>query len=272
MVETTHYLPLFSMKYLLISAYTFYLCAVLCFVSSCDNEVETLNIDYGFTYFPIDSGHWVIYQVDSVIYSKFLTGGKDTVSAQLKEVLAGTFIDNAGREARKIERYVRHSPDTDWETIAPTIWYGVSDSTHAERMEGDLRFIKMVFPVTEGKQWAGNLYINTNNSDFKLYRDWEYVYTNLYVPATVNAQLFDGTPVSNSFANTVMVSQTTREDNDNLVEFSYSTEQYAEGVGMIFKELWLLELGGKPIEDPTPWPDRAETGFVTVYRLIDYKH
>ena len=253
---------------------TFALCwaILLACLCACDSEIEILDIDYGISYFPMDSGHWVIYQVDSVIYSKFLAGGKDTVSAQLKEVLGGTFIDNLGRTARKVERYVRHNPNTDWTSIAPNIWYALADSQRAERMEGDLRFVKMAFPVTQYQTWNGNSYVNTANSSLHLYDNWTYRYTNIGEPATVNAQQLDGTPTSNSFERTVTVSQTTGEDNDNLVEYSYATEQYAYGVGMIQKELWLLELGSKPIESPAPWPDRAENGFITTYKLIDYKH
>jgi hypothetical protein len=244
---------------------------MLCLNNACDSETETLDFNYNLSYFPMDSAHWVIYQVDSVIYSKFLSGGKDSVSWQLKEVIAGTFIDNEGREARKIERYTRRNESQLWTAIDPVVWYALRDSQRAERMEGDLRFIKMVFPISEGKSWKGNSQINTDNSDLKLYADWNYTYTDIDQPKTIVAQDFSGNTVSNSFDKTLTVSQTTREDNDNLVEYSYGTEQYAENVGMIFKELWLLELGGNDISDPAPWPDRAETGFITTYKILDYK-
>lgn len=240
--------------------------------TACDGEIETISFNYNFDYFPMDSGHWVIYQVDSVIYSKFLSDGKDSIATQLKEVVGGTFIDNEGRIARKIERYTRYNSAQEWSAIDPVIWYALRDSQRAERMEGDLRFIKMTFPISEGKSWKGNSQINTQDNNLKLYNNWNYTYTNLDEPLNIEATDLDGNNINNLFAKTLTVSQSTREDNYNLVEYSYGVEQYAENVGMIYKELWLLELGGKPIESPDPWPQRAEKGFITWYKIIDYKH
>lgn len=221
----------------------------------------------------MDSGHWVIYQVDSVIYSKFLSNGKDTVSTQLKEVIAGTFIDNEGKEARKIERYVRQNSSQAWSEINPTIWYALRDSQRAERMEGDLRFIKNVFPITDGKSWNGNVYINTANNDLKLYNDWNYTYSNINQATSITAYDFDNNAINNTFAKTLTISQKTHEENnDNKAEHGFGIEQYADGVGMIYKELWLLDIGGKPIESTDTWPNRAEKGFITWYRILDYKH
>ena len=47
-------------------------CSCLLLSISCKNETETLNADYGYNYFPFDSGTYVIYRVDSTLYNDFV--------------------------------------------------------------------------------------------------------------------------------------------------------------------------------------------------------
>ncbi len=228
--------------------------------TGCTDETEDIHLEYGYEYFPMDSGHWVIYQVDSILYSTFLSGGVDTVQLQIKEVFAQPFIDNEGREAITIERYARYSDTIAWDKIIPTVWYAAKDSTKAERKEGELRFMNMVFPVLEGAKWNGNSYINTNQEATSVFANWQYQYELVNTPLTINGQSFD---------NTATVLQNDYED---LVNKIYSREVYAEGVGMIEKERWLLQLGSNDITSPLPWPQRAQRGSLVKMRVIDYKH
>ncbi|OWY24180.1 hypothetical protein C7N43_05505 [Sphingobacteriales bacterium UPWRP_1] len=227
--------------------------------SGCSSETEDLNLDYGYAYFPIDSGYWITYEVDSVLYSTFLTQGVDTVHAEVKELFSTPFTDNEGRQAITIERYTRYSDTIAWENIIPTVWYAVKDSQQAERMEGELRFQNMVFPVLDGLKWYGNAHINTNQDNTTNYAGWQYQYQQTGTPQTVNGFTFNQTT-------TVL-----QNDYEDLVTKIYSREVYARNVGMIEKERWILQLGSNDITSPLPWPQRAQRGFIVTMRITGYK-
>ncbi|HRI29187.1 MAG TPA: hypothetical protein PK715_14105, partial [Chitinophagales bacterium] len=61
-----------NMKNFFVFFAAFTLFAATLLLSGCTEETEDITLEYGYAYFPIDSGHWIIYAVDSVIYSTFL--------------------------------------------------------------------------------------------------------------------------------------------------------------------------------------------------------
>ena len=70
-------------------------------ITSCKKEeTYTSNYDYGYSYFPDDSGCYVIYKVDSVLYNDFDRSMKYT-TIYLKEKIGAQFLDNMGRTAKK---------------------------------------------------------------------------------------------------------------------------------------------------------------------------
>ncbi len=230
---------------------------LFCFLS-CGEETEELNLIAGYDYFPMTTGHWIEYQVDSVIYSNFLEGGKEERSVQLREVLGETFTDNENRTAITIERYVRMNENVDWEDIVPEIWYQVLTDEQAERMEGERRFMPLIFPMVEGRKWSGNRYLNTSASELAAFADWQYTYTEVEQPKTVNGLQFSAT--------------TTIMQNDyssNQIDKICSTETYAKGVGLVYKEQSILKANDSAT--PEPWPDRADSGFTVVIKVLDYK-
>ncbi len=229
----------------------------LALMTSCEEKTETLDLVKGLEYFPIEEGYWLEYQVDSVIYSPLRTGGKDTVSLQLREEFGDIFFDNEGREAITIERRVRNNTSKAWKDIIPTIWYAVRTEDQVERVEGDLRFMKLTFPVFEGRIWDGNTFLNTDDPQLRDYRDWHYEYIEVAANSSVNGL---------NFAETLTVSQIDRED---LVNKTFAIETYAKDVGLIKKEEWILKRNDTNSSDD--WPQRAETGYLTVTTLTDYK-
>lgn len=243
-------------KFIYLFTTSIILCTTVLLLSRCSSKTEQLLIEEGYQYFPTDTGFYTIYNVDSVLYSSFLSGGVDTISCQLKEVLSNSFIDNEGREAVTVRRYVRYNDSINWSDIVPTVWYVVKTTSKAERMEGELRFIKMVFPITENRTWNGNIYLDTLKSDLEMYKNWQYTYNNLYTNKTYNGLNFDST---------ITINQNNYEDQINK---NLSTEIYAKNVGLVFREQWIL----KSINTPTVWPYDAEDGYTVTQTIIDYKH
>lgn len=236
----------------------FCICLALSFVQmGCSSETEQIDIDYGFAYFPMDSGFWAIYSIDSVIYSPFLTNGKDSIHVEVQDLWTNRFVDNEGRPATRIERRVRQSPNESWESITPFVWYAVRDSQRAEKMEGNLRYMNLVFPISEGKTWEGNIYLPIDPDQAQAFADWEYTYLETGVSQSVG---------NLDFPQTLSIVQSDYED---LVNKLYSVEKYAKNVGLIYKKQQILKAGNSTSN--LGWPDRTETGYIVEMSVIDYK-
>ncbi len=236
------------------------LLAVILLFGACKNDTEDLDLDYGYDYFPIAVNHSVTYQIDSTVYDEF-ADTVYTISSQVKEVMVDTTTDLEGRPQVRIERYVRPNENTSWEDVIPRVWYAVRSESEAERVEENLRFLKLSFPVDENRTWNGNTYIDTQMEDWAYLNDWQYQYQDIGVSQTINGQNFD---------NTVTVLQ---NDYANLQQRIYGKEVYAKGVGLVYKELMNLQLNASalPPLETDPWPERANWGYHIVWQILDFE-
>jgi hypothetical protein len=167
-------------------------------------------------YFPTALGQWVIYDVIDIRHDI----NHDTLSYQLKEIIADDFIDNSGRLAQRIERYVRTTEADPW-TISD-VWHSVRTTRSAEKVEEDVRFVKMEFPMNEFKSWDGNVY--------NQYVKWEYFYDSLDYSGSVGTLEFDS------------LAFVTHRQNSNFVEYEQAYEVYAKHIGLVQKQLIDLDV------------------------------
>ncbi len=225
-----------------------FLFSAMIFISSC-NKDELYLVDFKYEYFPLQVGSWIEYEVDSITYdNNFDPPAVDTANFILKELIESAFIDAGGNTAYRIERYRKESDSADY-VLMNVIYQSVNDK-EADRVEGSLRYTKLVFPLLEGTTWNGNAKIDATGEQAYL-AGWEYEVTSIDVPMTFGSQVFDST---------VTVLQI---EDENLIEKKYSEESYAKGVGLIFKETMHLEkqnvLNG--------W-DKPEEGFILRMTII----
>lgn len=195
------------------------LCSALLFffITACVKESErgpSLHKDY----FPVGAGHSVTYEVDSMLHDSALEL-HDTSHYFIREKISRSFIDDEGRKSYRIERFRKDSQNGDW-SIAD-VWVADRNDERAEKVEENRRFIKMVFPVAEGKQWDGNAY-NTLEEE-------EYEYREVHDPRTVGGSRLDSTV------------KVLHQDLENLIERRSAYEVYAKGIGMVQKERVELE-------------------------------
>lgn len=188
---------------------------LLLFISSCKKEDDNSTIipeDLSQQYFPIDSGLTRFYEVDSVFWDPF-TQTSDTIQYSLKEVIAGTFIDNQGRLAQRIERF-KEDQFGNW--VIYKVWSSHRNGQRAEKVEDNIRLVKLVFSVSQGLNWNGNVY-NTLSP-----RTFEYIAVNS--PGSIG---------NLNFNETIRV----QEDNEpaNLLNDYYAEEKYARHVGMYYR-------------------------------------
>jgi hypothetical protein len=237
-----------------------YLCLVVLVIASCKKETETIDFDYGYNYFPDDSGSYVIYKVDSVLYNDFDPSNlKRTSSEYLKEVVTEQFVDNLGRNAKKIERFVTDSLHLPWRPV--NVSYFVKNITNVERVEDNIRYIKLTFPIAVGNTWRGNKYNELNHFP---YTDLKFTTTNFdwnYTLKEVNATYNSGSVFSDSTLTVLQVA-----DSSN-VQKVFSVEKYSKNIGLVYKELWRLDA---QLVDGQTYENNAVFGFILRQYAIEY--
>jgi hypothetical protein len=191
------------------------------FAASCRKDTDLAQADMGYGYFPVNPGHWVAYKVDSTSWDDF-TDSVYYYSYQVKEIIESEFIDNEGRNTLRIERYKRLSDTNTW-TIKD-VWYANLTTSTAERVEENIRFVKLIFPLESGAVWNGNAYNSLGSED----------YTYDQVNAYYSAGIF-------TFDSTLTVLQ---RDETTYIRRDYSVEVYAKYAGLIYKRY--IDLSNPP--------------------------
>jgi len=206
------------------------LLSIVFLLPSCKDEVEDYQALYEYEYYPLDSGRYIIYDVDSIKYRWQQTVGSDyiqysdTIRYQLKEYNAGTFYDSfQGNLKYRIEYSRRKNKDEPWQN--DRVWYALKTSTSLQRQEDDLRFLKLVFPPREGYTWDGTSLI-PKTGIYEFLTDWKFKYVDVGKPLTINGK---------DFEKTLTVTHISTGES-NFLEYQYSKEIYAKGVGIIYKD------------------------------------
>jgi len=186
---------------------------------SCKKDVPaTVNFDYG--YFPSSIGKYIVYDVDSVYRTSF-DYKLDTVRYQLKEVIDSIYTDNTGRPTMKINRYRKlFSSSVPYSAMPWTllnIWSANRTLTDAERVEDNVRYVKLVFPVVLYQTWNGNAF-NTQGL-------LNYYYSSIDQTAQIEGANLD------SVLTVIQIA-----DSNNITE-QFATEKYAKNIGLIYRHV-----------------------------------
>ena len=234
---------------------------VTLFAACSKSTFEETNLEMGYEYFPLELGKYKIYQVDSVVYDT--TGSGVTItnsSSYIQEEIVDTLLDNSGRLNYKIERSWRRETGDVWQL--QDVWLTNRSDETAERIEENLRFIKMVFPLSVGKTWDGNIFIDqtTNISvageTIEIFKNWLYEVASIGEMATVGSNTYDE------------VAEIIQADSENFIELRSSREQYAKGVGMVYRKMSILDT--QRIDENEPWESKAQKGFILTQWLLEH--
>jgi hypothetical protein len=141
-------------------------------------------------------------------------GTCSTAVTAIREVIESVFTDEQGRPTLRIERYKRSSDTSQW--IIKDVWFANRTASTAEKVEENIRYLKLIFPVKEGDEWNGNIY---NTLD-----EWNYEVLEADAPYQAEFFLFDS-------AATVL-----QADAPTMIGRDYALEVYACGVGMVYKK------------------------------------
>jgi len=221
------------------------------FFVSCKDEIENdpsgIEDNIQYRYFPLDPGSFIVYSVDSVIH-RFDDDDTDNPDSlidnyhyEVMEAVDSSFIDGEGDTAWRISRYYRDSSSADW--IFSTLWTAKVTNQSAQRVEENIRYLKISFPIKLNKSWNGNYFNFLPEED----------YTIQEVNAPINIGNF-------SFDSSMTVLET---NDDNLLRRIFKESKYAYGIGLISRERDSLNLTDPPFS-------QVKNGYEIRQTIIDY--
>jgi hypothetical protein len=221
-------------------------------------------------YYPLITGHYIVYRVDSIVYDPSPNGGtlRDSSTTFVKELVADTLRDNSGQLQYIIERYERAVPVDPWSL--KFVCTASRSGGQALRTEQNLRFLKMLFPMDKRSAWDGNLWIDENREieiageRMRPFINWSYAVDSIDVPSFIGSFAFDSTLVI------------TEADDNSVIERRFSRAWYAKNVGLVQREQWILDSqycnqSPAPADCQTrPWELKAEKGYILRQVILEY--
>ncbi len=218
---------------------------------SCSKK-KTANASLpGFDYYPTREGKFVVYDVDSTVFSDLPV---DTIyyRYRIKEKIADSFTDNEGQPAIRLERYIKKfNPGLSYDSIPWTlkeVWMVNAGQKSIQVAENNVRYTKLIFPVEEKATWDGNAH-NTKG-------EWLYSYGYIDNKETINSKPLD------------KVLQVTQKDYRTLISYQRYVEKYAVGAGLVQREI--TDILSNRIVAGVPVEGRIETGLIYKQTLVNY--
>lgn len=198
----------------------FFLMLCVTFYSCKDDEViPGIQGDY-LGYFPLTQGQWIEYDADSIVHldiddAFYLDTAVRIYRFQIREEIDSSFYDSEGMLSWRISRYKRFDENAPWTFL--NLWTAKVSNYSAQRVEDNIRFIKLSFPFDPRTSWNGNA--------FNSFPVEEYSYKDIHSSKSINSYNFDSTVtvVQNDFISGI-----------NRID---KREVYAKNIGMVYKVL-----------------------------------
>ena len=240
------------------------LLALLVMTACTEDNLEPLPD--GSRYFPLDSERVLVYRSDSIIFDDDASGNVlDTLSGFIRETIVDTTSTAEGVTTYVVQRNFRRSETEPWS--APLLLLMHRDDQFAYRTEGNLRFIKMRFPLRKTTEWQPTALFNDaievpiGTELIEMYTNWDGRVSSLDQPESIGSLDFDS------------VMTCIHADDDNEIERRYVTEKYATGIGLIYRTDTILDSRCKRLGDLQPcfdetWNEKGEKGYILNQQLI----
>ncbi len=230
-------------------------------LSSCGDETKSLDTAFfGYDYYPLEEGDFWVYKMDETLIKQEGTANESSIY-YMREDVTERFINTIGDTIYKIQRSLSDTQNGLY--VATDIWTAEKTETGAYRVEENLEFVKMIFPFQVGTSWEGNLFdnltsVNIAETSVWVYKDWgDYEVGAKGIPFTVEGE---------NYPRVTRIDQA--DIKNNSLERRFAVEYYAEGVGLIQKEMEIFDT-----QCPCPgesWIEKAEAGFMLTQTLVDH--
>jgi hypothetical protein len=238
---------------------------------SCVKEGVHFPEDIGDAYYPLVTGKFLEYRVDSIIFDDAGFGNStDTITAYIRETVGEQKVDGAGDTIFILERRWRRSADDPW--LLTNLFTAGKNQFEAIRQEGNLRFQVFTFPLDKTRRWRMTSYINpqvdvpVGSESLEVYNFWES-----------RVLSYDSSGVAGDFAfdapNLMVVSQASNDDDP--LHLRVVRETYVRNVGLVSRDMEILDSRCIRLGDPSlcagqSWDEKAEKGFKLRQVLVNY--
>ena len=180
-------------------------------------------------YFPLRVGQYWIYDVEetSTLRTACADNGDTSLAYELKVIVADSFPNTEKGFTYVLQRLKRANVQATWTPFET--WSAQVKNNQVLVNESNVIYVKLINPLVDGLIWNGNLYNN------------EVELNNLNVDnyTILNKGKSYTTSSGQNFANTVTVNQ--NDEDSNILYRDTRSEIYAFGVGLVYKESYLLK-------------------------------
>ncbi len=232
-----------------------------CFSCKEGTVSEDLLIDFGYDYYPLKTGNYWEYQTDSIVFDfdgniAFI----DTSTTFVREEITGIQIDSEGDTIFVLERLEKENLADSW--LVRDVWSVKKTAATLERVEENIRLVKMVFPLQEGVDFDATIFIEDNftvvvaGEFLEKFKGWAS-----QVDAVGEQETIGGIDYPE-------VTTITYADEENLIERRWAYSKFAKNVGMVYTEEWILDT--QILTEDIPWEEKAEVGYILRQTLIDH--
>ena len=219
-----------------------FLAIILAFsLYSCNKKTEEYISDSLTDYMPLAVGKFIIYRLDSTVFTQF---GRTTEihKYQVKHQVDALITDNLGRPAYRVFRYIRDSAGL--QAWLPNGSYAITIlDNKVEVTDDNLRVIKLQLPFRDAFSWKGNRYLpsdpygsmfNFSNDDNMA--DWDFVYAgpSSFTYRSINySDVYSVEQIDESFNVPITAP-------GSYAALTRSVDRYSKGIGLIFRqfEMW----------------------------------
>jgi hypothetical protein len=132
--------------------------------------------------------------------------------------------------------------------IIKEVWLVNADQKTIQVVEGNIRYTKLIFPVSANSSWNGNA---GNTMPEQL-----YTYDYIDMKETIN-----GTVLQN-------VLSVKQNEFRTLISYEKETEKYAKGIGLVYREIY--NILSNTIVQNVPVENRIESGLIYTQTLVTY--
>ncbi|WP_421879451.1 hypothetical protein [Marinoscillum sp.] len=224
--------------------------AIICLVwltgISCSDEINELELDPGYDFYPLEIGQYHLYQVQEITYEVF---EPDTATYYLREVVSDSLVSGDGSVKYLINRY--KGEDSTALTL-DSIWAVRKTDRSVIRSENNRDYVKLVFPVEDNTSWDGNAYNTSEEQLYTFQQDDNY---------ELNGEVFD-----TDHTIRVIIADVER----NLVSQDERSEVYLRNVGLALKNYVQLSFCTVNCEGKGSEVGEIEKGKILLQELIRY--
>jgi hypothetical protein len=233
------------------------------------NKTDDLTSEPLSDYMPLQTGKFITYRLDSTVFVDFNTVA-ETHYYQEKHIIDIPVPDALGRPSFRVFRYIRDSAGSLPWSPAGSYFLTPTGKT-IEKIENNLRFVKLSLPLKEEFSWNPNhflpdnplraLYSFQNDGDMEM-DDWNAYYSSMGETDTLRGKIIH---------DVVTVNGVDRFENIPInvnvyASVDHQLDKYAKGIGLVYQEWAMWDF--QPPHDNIP--SAQKHGFIIKRTMIDH--